>query len=47
MTKYKMNLEVNVKENWCSLEDFSLEIDSFNRANRGCVQVKVIDTKEI
>ena len=46
--KYRVVLEVDVRENWCSVEDFTkYEIDAFNQANKPMLNVSVLDVHEI
>ena len=45
--KYRVVLEVDVRENWCSIEDFTKsEIDGFNQANKPMIKVSVLEIKE-
>ena len=45
--KYRVVLEVDVRENWCSIEDFTKsEIDGFNQANKPIIKVSVLEVKE-
>ena len=45
--KYRVVLEVDVRENWCSVEDFTKsEIDGFNQANKPIIKVSVLEVKE-
>ena len=42
--KYRVVLEVDVRENWCSIEDFTKsEIDGFNQANKPMIKVSVLE----
>ena len=45
--KYRVVLEVDVRENWSSIEDFTKsEIDGFNQANKPIIKVSVLEGKE-
>ena len=45
--KYRVVLEVDVRKNWCSIEDFTKsEIDGFNQANKPIIKVSVLEGKE-
>ncbi len=46
--KYNVVLEVDVKEDWCSVEDFTREeVRAFNNANHPMIKVEVDSVEEI
>ena len=47
MKKYKVELEIKVKENWADVEDFGKTIELFNSANEGVLEAEIKKVKEI
>jgi len=45
MEKYRLTLNVIVKEDWASLSDFEREIEQFNLANKGVMEAEIRDVK--
>jgi len=45
--KYKIEVELNVQKSWASIEDFKLEIQKFNEANKGAIEVKIKSVEDI
>jgi len=39
-----ITLKVRYDETWCSLNDFRLEIEQFNKANKPHIQVEEVQT---
>jgi hypothetical protein len=45
--KYKIEIELNIQKSWASIEDFELEIQKFNEANKDEIEVKIKSIEEI
>jgi flagellar biosynthesis/type III secretory pathway chaperone len=44
--KYKIEIELDVQKSWASIEDFELEIQKFNQANKGVLKAEIKSVEE-
>jgi len=43
---YEVKLKVKIFEDWANIKDFEKEIEDFNNANKGIIEVKIKEIKE-
>ena len=47
MKKYQIKIELKVKKDWADPTDFEKEIEEFNEANKGILEAKIKEIKEV
>jgi hypothetical protein len=45
--KYKIEIELEVQKHLSSVEDFELEIQQFNEANKGVLKAEIKSVEEV
>jgi len=47
MREYELVLRIKILKYWADLEDFELELENFNKSNKGIFEVRIVEKEEV